>query len=192
MSIAASAYSFLRGAAVSVGACATVYLAGDAISDTLILRECHRQVLPLALAREALTTELGGELQPGPWYSSMLRSTPSGRMYQCQFRLDGKERSSDVTATLYRPPYTSTALYNLFGPGEWELKHCHVLVGELSRLPLSRFCVAPFYVPRKCFAGGTGVQVRSVDLMMQPGDEPDNTQTLPAHLFHGKSTPTSQ
>lgn len=133
MSIFQNAKSFLWGAAVSVGGCATVYLACDAISDTLILRECHRLVLPLAAAREALNTELGGELQPGPWYSSMVRCTPSGRMYQCQFRLDGKERSSDVTATLYRPTYMTTALYNLMGPGEWELKHCHVLVGALRR-----------------------------------------------------------
>lgn len=132
MSIAGSAYQFLRGAALSLGTCAAVYLTCDAVSDTIILRECHRLVLPLALARDALTTELGGELQPGPWFSSMVRSSSSGRMYQCQFRLDGTKRSSDVTATLYRPPYTTTALYNLLGPGEWELKHCHVLVGTSS------------------------------------------------------------
>lgn len=137
MSIAGNAYQFLRGAAFSVGTCVAVYLACDAVSDTIILRECHKLVLPLALGRDALTTELGGELQPGPWFSSMVRSSSSGTMYQCQFRLDGSQRSSDVTATVYRPPYTSTALYNLLGPGEWQLKHCHVLVGMPTGLSLS-------------------------------------------------------
>lgn len=132
MSISGSAYQFLRGAALALGSCAAVYLTCDAVSDTIILRECHRLVLPLALARDSLAAELGGEVQPGPWFSSMVRSSTSGRMYQCQFRLDGSKRSSDVTATLSRPPYTTTALYNLLGPGEWELKHCHVLVGMLS------------------------------------------------------------
>jgi hypothetical protein len=130
VALSSRARSFLQGLAVSVCCSAAVYLGCDAISDAIILRECHKLVLPLASKRDALVEELGEHLEPGPMFSSTLRSSPTGNMVQCQFRLDGSKRSSDVTATVCRPPYATNALYNLWGPREWELRHCHVLVGK--------------------------------------------------------------
>lgn len=117
------------GAAVAVSACA--YVVCDSISDVITLRACHQLVLPLARAHEPLAEQLGERMDAGPMYSARMRSSPSGRLVQCQFRIDGSKRSSDVTATVNRPPYTSTALYNIFGPASWDLQHCHVLIGAL-------------------------------------------------------------
>lgn len=122
--------SFAKGVGTAFVASGCAYLVGDAISDLITLRACHQLVLPLARDNQPLVQQLGQDLDAGPMFSSKMRSSPSGQIVQCQFRIDGSERSSDVTATVRRPPYASTALYNMLGPAEWDLQHCHVLIGK--------------------------------------------------------------
>lgn len=124
--------SFAKGLGAAVVASGCVYLVCDAVSDAITLRACHQLVLPLAREHGPLVDQLGKHLDAGPMFSSSMRSSPSGRVVQCQFRIDGSKRSSDVTATVQRPPYASTALYNVFGPAVWDLQHCHVLIGMAS------------------------------------------------------------
>jgi hypothetical protein len=111
--------------------CVAAYLVLDTLSDAITLRECQNLVLPRAAQDERLINELGLPFRVGPMYSSSLRVSPTGRMVQCQFRLDGQQRSSDVTATVQRGPYATSFLYNVIGPGSWTLLNCHVLVGAL-------------------------------------------------------------
>ena len=100
-------------------------------------------MLPLAAQNKQLAAELGTPIAAGPMYSASLRVSETGRLVQCQFRLDGTQRSSDATATVRRPPYASSFLYNLMGSGAWELLHCHVLVGALNLLPRGCTCAGP-------------------------------------------------
>jgi hypothetical protein len=123
------AFQFASGIATSLIGCGVVYMVCDGLSECVTLRTCQRLVLPLAASDEQLTGELGAPIFAGPMYSSSIRTSPSGRLAQCHFRIDGRHRSSDVTATVRRLPYSCTFLYNLVGPGTWELIHCHVLVG---------------------------------------------------------------
>lgn len=125
---------FVKGVGTAVVASGCAYLVGDAISDVITLRACHQLVLPLARDNQPLVKQLGHDLDAGPMFSSKMRSSPSGQIVQCQFRIDGSKRSSDVTATVQRPPYASTALYNLLGPALWDLQNCHVLIGKKFHL----------------------------------------------------------
>jgi hypothetical protein len=131
---------FASGATASLVGCGVVYMACDTLSDVVTLRACQQLVLPRAAANEQLVGELGVPIAAGPMYSSSLRTSASGRMVQCQFRLDGQLCSSDVTATVRRPPYASSWLYNLVGPGTWELIFCHVLVGAAPGKCLRSSC----------------------------------------------------
>ena len=122
-------FHFLRGGATALVGCGVAYLVCDTVSDVITLRECQKLVLPLAVRNEQLASALQLPLTVGPTWSSSLRVSPTGSMVQCQFKLDGQQRSSDVSATVRRKPYATPFLYNLLGPGKWELIHCHVLLG---------------------------------------------------------------
>lgn len=125
------AFSFASGVGAAALGCGAVYLVCDTLSDVVTLRACQALVLPLAAQSKQLAGELGTPIAAGPMFSARLRVSETGRLVQCQFRLDGTQRSSDATATVRRPPYASSFLYNLTGPGTWELLHCHVLVGAV-------------------------------------------------------------
>lgn len=188
---------FVKGVGTAVVASGCAYLVGDAISDVITLRACHQLVLPLARDNQPLVEQLGQDLDAGPMFSSKMRSSPSGQIVQCQFRIDGSKRSSDVTATVQRPPYASTAVYNLLGPALWDLQNCHVLIGKKFHLwTFDSNCTGTkgFFLlhnPRHdaIAAGGANVQVKSVDLMRRANQPHEDSPPpkLPAHLFHPKS-----
>jgi hypothetical protein len=124
---------FLQGTAVACAGCGVVYLFCDALSDVITLRECQKLVLPLALKHEQLTEALEPPLEVGSVLFSSMRASPTGSMVQCQFTMEGKARSSQVTATVRRQAHGTPLLYNILGPGKWELTNCHVLVGVLHQ-----------------------------------------------------------
>lgn len=153
--------SFLSGIGAAGLTAGAAYLVCDSVSEIITLRQCQKAVLPLALQHSALCGELGVPLTVGSLLSSSMRVSPSGQLVQCQFAIEGSKRSSDVTATVQRPPYSSSFVYNVFGPARWQLVNCHVLVS------------------------GTDTLVRSVNLLRleEQQKESDTPVRLPAHLF---------
>lgn len=125
-------FRFAAGAAAAAASCGAAYLVIDALSDVVTMRECQRMVLPLAAQHQALAHELQPPIAAGPMWRASLRSSPSGGLVQCRFTLDGVQRSAAVTATVQRPACATPLLYNLTGPGTWQLVNCHVLVGAVS------------------------------------------------------------
>lgn len=59
-------------------------------------RWCYRCALDLANKHERLRELLGAPISSGPWYDASVRLTHGGQVVSCSFRLDGREKSSDV------------------------------------------------------------------------------------------------
>ena len=124
-------WSFVSGVGAAAVTSGVGYLVLDSMSEIATLRNCQHQVLDLAVRHEQLCNELGLPLNVGPLLTSSMNVSPSGRLVKCEFAIAGSKRSSDVSATVQRAPYASTFLYNFMGPSDWELLHCHVLIGKL-------------------------------------------------------------
>jgi hypothetical protein len=121
-------YGFIKGLGFALAGSAGVYFVGSTVQETLLLQNCQGKVLSLALKHEQLVDELGGDLFTGPLYASRIGWSPTGREAQCQFRLEGTEKRSTVTASVRTIPGTSF-ITSLTDPNSWELVHCHVLTG---------------------------------------------------------------
>lgn len=140
MSFFGRARKFGSGVVASLAGASVVYLVADSANDIITLRKCQHQVLDLAVKHSGLCQELGVPIEVGSLLKSSVRFSPSGRLVKCQFAVDGATKSSDVSATLHRPVYPSSILYNLSGPGDWELLNCHILVGAATLLPAAEYC----------------------------------------------------
>jgi hypothetical protein len=123
---------FLSGTVAAIATCGAVYLVCDATSDVITMRECQKLVLPLAARHEQLCSALQPPIQAGSMFASSLRTSATGSLVQCNFPLVGQKRTSNVSATVRRQAYATPFLYNLIGPGKWELTNCLVLVGTIS------------------------------------------------------------
>ncbi|GMH46078.1 hypothetical protein BSKO_14042 [Bryopsis sp. KO-2023] len=118
----------------------TVWQLADAVTDTLVFRQCRKQGLRLAKENAELCELLGAPLSAGPWYNASLAFSHDGFLANCMFRVDGANCSSDVTVRAIRKPgKMGNFLYCTVGAAEWKVLTCDAtlaLGGVARRLNL--------------------------------------------------------
>jgi hypothetical protein len=118
--------------------------------DIITLRKCQHQVIQLAANHKTLCRGAGRPIEAGPdsFQCPVLTIWQDG---QVSVAVEGTNRGQ-TSLRLSGLPYPSSIMYNVAGPGDWELLNCHVFVGALS-CSSSRRC-AILHTTFSCFRYG--------------------------------------
>eukprot|EP00775_Hariotina_reticulata_P006480 gene6480-biopygen8274 len=116
-----------------------MYLTGDTVSDLLVYSKLHSQAMHLVLHDSQLADTIGQPYQSGPWYNATLAFSHRDKVAHCTFQVKGSRSVTDIAVKAgRRAGYSSNILYNLFGPGTWELLSCQAMMPSEGGLVQAR------------------------------------------------------
>ncbi|GBF99277.1 hypothetical protein Rsub_12037 [Raphidocelis subcapitata] len=135
---------------------AALYFAADTASDVYTFFAVRRAALARARASPDVAALVGEPFSPGPWYDGTLGFSHRDRVAHATFQIAGAARTTDVVARAARRGEgpRANALYNAFGPGEWELVSCSAMFPGEGGLAVPRSIMEP--QPPAAGGGGGG------------------------------------
>eukprot|EP00878_Enallax_costatus_P018674 GHUV01019671.1.p1 GENE.GHUV01019671.1~~GHUV01019671.1.p1 ORF type:complete len:191 (+),score=61.01 GHUV01019671.1:2-574(+) len=106
-----------------------MYLAGDQASDMITYSKLHSQAMELVAKDDLIPQMIGAPYSSGAWYDATLAFSHRDKVAHCTFQLKGSRGVTDIAVKGGRQPgYRSNILYNMIGPGVWQLLSCQVMV----------------------------------------------------------------
>lgn len=112
------------------------YALADATNDAVTYSLLKRQAMQTVEEHVELKQQLGCPYAPGPWYNSSITFTHAGHIANMTFTLHGAQSSTEVSLRAVRRTFPwGTLLYNLVGPGEWQVVVMEALVPSGGGLP---------------------------------------------------------
>jgi hypothetical protein len=119
----------LRSAIGGVAFGGFLYLVGDTASDYLTYSRLRAAAVELADQDEELKQLVGLPYTTGFWYNSTLGFSHRDKVAHCTFQLQGSRRVTDIAVKAGRQQgFKSNVLYNILGPGTWNLLSCQAMV----------------------------------------------------------------
>lgn len=119
----------LRSAIGGVAFGGLLYLVGDTASDYLTFSRLRAAAVDLADQDEELKQLVGLPYTTGFWYNSTLGFSHREKVAHCTFQLQGSRRVTDIAVKGGRQQgFKSNVLYNILGPGTWNLLSCQAMV----------------------------------------------------------------
>lgn len=121
--------SVLRSTVGGIAFGGFLYLVGDTASDYLTFSRLRTAALELVQQDSELQQLVGTPYTTGFWYNSTLGFSHREKVAHCTFQLQGSRRVTDVAVKAGRQHGPkSNILYNLIGPGTWQLISCQAMV----------------------------------------------------------------
>ena len=106
-----------------------LYFVGDTLNDFYIYNVMHSKAIDLAKNDDGLLELVGTPFKSGAWYNATLGFSHHDHVAHCSFQLTGAKRTTDIVVKAGRQigSYRSTLLYNVLGPGTWDLLSCQAM-----------------------------------------------------------------
>jgi hypothetical protein len=121
--------SVLRSTVAGIAFGGFLYLVGDTASDYLTFSRLRTAALDLVQQDSELQQLVGTPYTTGYWYNSTLGFSHKEKVAHCTFQLQGSRRVTDVAVKAGRQQGPkSNILYNIIGPGTWQLVSCQAMV----------------------------------------------------------------